>query len=382
MRRAGLLLIVVAIGASLAVPILLGGREALSATLHLSAQGYIALFSLILASWLARAIKLHLLLHQLGSRPAFARTLCISVATDFAFATTPAGVGGYVTSIYYLRGAGASGSGAATITAVDQGLDLVFFALAVPIAGLALVWSGQSRLLTSFAFGATALTVLLTFVAVLARRPLAIWLFGTNALSARWPRLREKQQALRAFCAKVGAHGALLLAGGPAFLGSIISLTTLQWLARYGILWLALRLLGHSVPFALAFLLQVVVLHAALWTGVPAGGGGAEIGLSAALATWVPSASLATALLLWRAATLYTCLIAGAIAIALLARGKRRPAALPHVEVVGNAIPARPHPRPAPASPLCTPAAVRPRAAVRETPAHPPLEGEREGVSR
>ena len=207
MRRAGLLLIVAAIGASLAVPILLGGREAVSATLHFSAQGYIALFSLIFASWLARAIKLHLLLHRLGSRPAFAQTLCISVATDFAFVTTPAGVGGYLASIYYLRGAGTSGSGAATITAVDQGLDLVFFALAVPIAGFALVWSGQSRLLTSFAFGATALTVLLTFAALLARRKLAIWLLDTNALSARWPRLREKQQALRGFCAKVSAHG-------------------------------------------------------------------------------------------------------------------------------------------------------------------------------
>jgi uncharacterized protein (TIRG00374 family) len=340
LRRAGVWLIIAALGASLAVSILLGGKEALSATLHFSGQGYIALFSLILASWLARAVKLHLLLSQLGSRPAFVQTLCISLATDFAFVTTPAGVGGYVASVYYLRGAGTSVSGAATITAVDQGLDLVFFALAVPVAGLALVWSGQSHALTSFAFGATALAVLLSFGALLARRKLATWLFGTNALCARWPRWREKQRALREFCAKVSTQGSLLLAAGPTFLFSIVALTALQWLARYGILWLALRLLGHSVPFALAFLLQVLVLHAALWTGVPAGGGGAEIGLSATLAMWVPPASLATALLLWRTATLYTCLIAGTVAIALLPRRTSRQDAQQRIDrptVIGDA---------------------------------------------
>ena len=292
LRRAGLLLVALAIVASLVVPIALGGKQALAATLHVSMHGYIALFALIVASWFARAIKLHLLLRQLGAHPGFARTLRISLATDFAFVTTPAGVGGYVASIYYLRSAGgASGSAATTITVVDQGLDLVFFALAVPVAGLALVWSGQSHLLTSFAFGATALSALLVVAAWFARRRLAHWLFGANALVARWPRLGEKQRALHGFCEKLGAHGALMLAGGPLFLLSTVGLTALQWLTRYGVLWLALRLLGYDVAFALVFLLQVLVLHAALWTGVPAGGGGAEIGLSATLAIWVPPAS-------------------------------------------------------------------------------------------
>ena len=76
------------------------------------------------------------------------------------------------------------------------------------------------------------------------------------------------------------------------------------------LLWLVLLLLGHRVPFALILLMQCLVLHAALWTGVPAGGGGAELGLSATLAAWVPPTSIATALLLWRMATLYICLAA------------------------------------------------------------------------
>jgi len=78
------------------------------------------------------------------------------------------------------------------------------------------------------------------------------------------------------------------------------------------------------VSFPLIFLLQVFVLQAASWTGVPAGAGSAELGLSATLITWVPGPTLATALLLWRMATLHVGLIAGAIAIAVLARRHKR----------------------------------------------------------
>lgn len=313
-------LIVVALGATLAVPILLGGNDALWQTLHFSVDGYVAMLGVIVASWLARAIKLQMLLHRLDVRPHFARSLAISLATDFAFISTPGGVGGYAASVYYLRRAGSSVSGAATITAADQGLDLLFFALALPLSGLALIWSDLPEPLAILGFGSSALMIALALGALLARRKLAAWLFGTNTISARWPRLQRKQQALREFFASLHANARLLFAAGPAFGCGVFALTAMQWLTRYGVLWLVLALLGHRVPFALTLLLQSLVLHAALWTGVPAGGGGAELGLSATLAAWVPATSIATALLLWRMATLYLCLAAGAVAVAVLAR--------------------------------------------------------------
>jgi glycosyltransferase 2 family protein len=318
--RRTILLIVLALSATLAVPILLGGKAALFATLHFSGRGYLAIFVAIAISWFARASKLHQLLHRLGVRPRFARSFAISLATDFAFISTPGGVGGYAASIYYLRRAGASVSGAATITAADQFLDLTFFTLALPIAGLALIWSDLPQTLAGLAFGTSAGMIALALGAVLARRRVAVWFFSSNALTARWPALQRKQQALREFAASLRTHAKVLLDGGPAFLAVVLALSGLQWLTRYGVLWLALALLGHEVPFALTLLLQSLVLHAALWTGVPSGGGGAELGLSAALAPWVPAANIATALLLWRIATLYICLIAGAVAIAALAR--------------------------------------------------------------
>ena len=323
-RRLHHVLLAAALIATVAIPFLLGGRHTLSAAASIALGGYAGLLSLMLASWIARALKIHLLLHRLKTPTTFRHSLAISLATDLAFAATPAGVGGYVASIYYFRQAGASMSGAATIMAMDQGIDLVFFAISVPLAALALVGSGLSPAVIATAWTGAALTTALLTTIWLGRRRISSFLHAPNRLSARWPRVREAQRTLRSFVASLSAHISLIVSAGPRFLSWMLALTALQWLARYAVLWLTLLLLGHAISFALAFLLQVVVLHAALWTGIPAGGGGAELGLTATLAPWVTPAETATALIVWRAATLYTSLLAGAAAIFVLARRARR----------------------------------------------------------
>lgn len=329
-RRLRYLLLAVALLATIAIPFWLGGSNTLAAAIEIPASGYAALLGLVIASSLARALKLHLLLRRLKTQTAFARSLGISLATDLAFAATPAGVGGYVASVYYLRRAGASLSGATTITAMDQGIDLVFFAISVPLAALALAGSDLSRGMTTAAFGGAALASASLAALWLNRSRILAFLSAPRTWTQHWPRIRKGQQALKKFLAGLSEHVALIMAAGPAFLLSMLGLTAIQWLTRYGVLWLTLLLLGHAVSFALAFLLQVLVLHAALWTGIPAGGGGAELGLTATLAHWVAPADIATALIVWRAATLYTALVAGSAAIFMLARKGRHPAAEPH----------------------------------------------------
>ena len=326
-QRTGYLLIAVALGATVAIPIMLGGRDALAATLHFSVLGYVAIFALLAASWISRALKLRLLVHCLASPAGVVHLLVISLATDFAFIATPAGIGGYAASLYYLHRAGASTSSAASITAVDQGLDILFFILALPVAGLVLIHSAALAHLRTLALTTSALFAILAAGAWLARRTLAKALLGSNAVSRRWPKVRSIQLMVSDLLAKLRSDMQLILEAGPAFLFGIVTLTFLQQLTRYGILWLALLILGHQVSFALTFLLQALVLQAAIWTGIPAGAGAAEIGLSSTLGMWVPNVGLATALLIWRAATLYVCLIVGAIATALLAR--RTPSARP-----------------------------------------------------
>ena len=320
--RAGVLLIVLALAATLLVPLYFGGVAALRATLHLSAVGYWGLFTLIFASWVARTLKLQLLLRRMGVEVGFLHMFEISLATDFGFLATPAGLGGYAASVYYTRRAGASISAAAALTAADQTLDLVFFGLALPVAGFAFFGSALPPKLLGAALTTCAALTALGFGAwLLQRQPRpAAW----QKLGSRWPRL---QRALDEFRAQAGTQARLLLGGGPIFLGSAFALTVIQWLTRYGILWLVLVLLGCPVSFWLLLALQALVLHVAQWSGVPAGGGGAELGLTASLASWVPAATLATALLLWRMITLYLALGVGAIAIARLARRNVSPAA-------------------------------------------------------
>ena len=327
LRRAGGVLVLAALVASAGVPLLLGGRAAFSAILHFPAHGYAALCMAIVASCLARALKLRLLMRRLDAPAGFMRALAISLAMDFAFMVTPGGIGGYAAGVYYLRRAGTSLEGAAALTAADQGLDLLFFALALPLAGLTLYGTGLPQAWKMLALGTAALAGVLAVAALCTRRRWTSWLSATDAPGARWPFLQRHRQSLTGFLAGLRAQARLLAAGGPLFLGRVFALTALQWLTRYGVLWLALALLGHRVPFALTLSLQALLLHAAQWTGMPSGGGGAELGLSAALASRVPLADLATALLLWRIATLYAGLAAGAIAIAWLARrhGRQRP---------------------------------------------------------
>ncbi len=319
LRRAGML-IALAVLATLAVPILLGGSAAVAQVMDFPARSYALLLVLLGTSWIARAWKLQVLLQRIGTRQNFLRTLVISLAIDFAFISTPAGVGGYAASIFYVRRSGASSSAATTVTAVDQLLDLAFFALILPIAGMSLLWSELPTALAVLAFSTSALMIAAGIVAFFMRHALVRWLLGENLLVRRWPSLRRHQDSLQKFLVSLTADARLLMSGGIRGAIGICALTALQWVTRYGILWAVLLLLGHRVSYALTLLLQSLILHAALWTGVPSGGGSAEVGLSAALAAWVPATSMATALLLWRLITLDVCLLVGIVAVVWLAR--------------------------------------------------------------
>lgn len=318
LRRAGAVLLIGALLATLAVPIVFGGRAALDEALAFPLRDWLLLLACAFASSLARSVKLQWLVRQLGARAGFRHMLGITLATDCAFMATPVGIGGYAASVYYLRGTGIRASGAAAVTAADQAVDLVFFALALPIAGAFEFGTRLPHEWGIVALGGGAAMLVLAAIAWFAHRRFEAWLDDD---SARWPRQRV---AVRGFLAGLRHNARVLLRGGPLLFLGTFTLTALQWLTRYAVLWLALALLGHEVTFALTWLLQAIVLNAAQWAGLPAGGGGADIGLGAALAAWVPATELATALLLWRVATLYFGLVIGIGAIAWLARRRAR----------------------------------------------------------
>ncbi|MEO7756336.1 MAG: lysylphosphatidylglycerol synthase domain-containing protein, partial [Dokdonella sp.] len=130
------LLIALALIASIAAPLLLGGLSALNGIGMLAPGAVVLIAALTLSSWLARAAKLWTLTRRLEIALPAPTALAISLATDFAFLTTPGGVGGYAANILLLRRAGATASAATAVAAADQIVDAAFFAIALPIAAL------------------------------------------------------------------------------------------------------------------------------------------------------------------------------------------------------------------------------------------------------
>jgi len=318
MQRTGAWLLLLALVAAAAVPLALGGGEGFIAALRLPARAHVAIIALVFASFALRTVKQNLLMRRLQLRAAAWHVLAMSQATELAFLATPGGIGGYAAGIFYLRRSGASYAAATAICAADQFLDLAFFVLAMPVALLFLVDAPEIGWLRGIVRAGAALGAIVLAGAWLLRKPVARWLFGRNGPIERLPWLRRRSAALRDFLANLRAQVGMLFKAPPGWSALLFLATTGQWITRYGVLWLVLRLLEHPAPFGLLFLLQGIVLHAAQWTGAPAGAGGADIGLAAALAPFAPAGVIAAALLLWRFATLHLALIAGVVSAVAL----------------------------------------------------------------
>ncbi|GAA0717517.1 hypothetical protein GCM10009105_24590 [Dokdonella soli] len=316
-----------AVAAGIIVPLALGGRGALAATASIPRIDAVALGALVIASAVARAIKLRVLAMRLGHRVGVGRALITAFASDAAFQATPAGAGGYPATVLLLRRGGMPAAAGVALSAADQALDSLFFALALPLACVFDLGNAVPAAWHAFAWLPAGIVLVAMATAAGAWRLRARWwppLRG-QLLRLRW--LRERREPLRAFCMGVLADLSRLRNGSPLVTLALVLAVAAQWVARYGVLWFALAALGHALPFGLVFVAQSVALHAAQWTGVPAGIGGGDVALAAALSPWAPLAVLAPALLLWRLATFHTVLLLGAIALAC----DRRHVAVPTV---------------------------------------------------
>ncbi len=324
MRRRTGPLIALALVAACTLPLAVGGRAALVQVLRFAPIDAAALLALAAIAALARALKQCLLLHRLGLRLGIAPSLAVSLATEAAFALTPAGAGGYPASVWLLRRTGARLPTAIATTAADPLLDGVFFAIALPLAALSAVDSSAPTVLRELALATAIALAMVAALATLAWRPLRRLALRLLPRLWRLSPLARRRRALTATTVRLRRALRRLRRGGLLFLLLALALTTAQWCARYAILWLILDRLGAPLPFALVLLLQALVLHAAQWTGSPAGAGGADLGLGLALAPLLPAPKLAAALLLWRLGTLVLPVAAGALA--LLALGLHRTA--------------------------------------------------------
>lgn len=309
---------IIGVGLAVGAPFALGGRAVLDSLRNVGPQMFMILAGLSMISGVAKAGKLQILLASLGHRLPFLRTLAITFVTDFAFLSSPAGAAGYVVNVALLRAAGTSWPVSTTVVGVEQALDLVFFAVAIPVATVsALVPLGQvvPNLPDSSYVVLITVTLLVTFGIWISRHFIVAAL---HAFVRAMPWFQSSQNRIDEFILELRAQINTLRYGTARWNVALLLLTAFQWLIRYGVLWLVLLDLGHHVPFGFVLVLQAVVLHLAQWTGIPAGGGSADLGLAAALGPQVTGPTMATALLLWRFSTLYIPLLVGALSLVVL----------------------------------------------------------------
>ncbi|MDB5800331.1 MAG: hypothetical protein JWL63_1270 [Rhodocyclales bacterium] len=318
MRRLASFAGVIGVALAIGSPFLLSGGDVFDSLRNVSSHVVLVLAAVALFSALAKAAKLQLLLQGLGQRISFFHTFSISLATDFAFLASPAGAAGYAVNIALLRRAGAPWSLATTVVGADQALDLLFFAVAVPVAVFCSL-GPLADVLPEISLRAYVV-MLIAFVLGLGvlwsgrRRVLSV----VHTVIGKTPWLHSRQEHLQQFLGEMRTQMLALLRGNHWSNCAVLMFTAIQWLLRYGALWFVLSELGHRLPFGFVLVLQAVVLHLAQWTGIPAGGGGADLGLAAALAPWVTKSIMASVLLLWRFATLYFPLLIGLLSLVAL----------------------------------------------------------------
>lgn len=312
------LLIALALAVGAAIPVFIGGRALLPELRSLPAQMWLSVLGSVAIGWLINAMRLRLVLGGLGQKLGLPRAMAKVMAIEFATNATPAGSGGALAYVYLVAQRGISSSHAAAMYALDQVLDLTFFLAALlVIAPLMLAGPGQMHL--GWQIGTLLILLgggcVLLWLTVRDYRRVLLWA-GQVLRHLRISVARRRQLARWILRFR---HGLGLLLGLARWrLGLVYLLCVCHWLIRYSILFWVVRGLGERVPWSYLFLTQMLSFGVGQATLLPGGSGGVELGFSALLASWLPAATLAAALLAWRCATYYWLLLAGAGPFVLL----------------------------------------------------------------
>lgn len=309
---------------SVAIPLVYGGADVLPQLARVSPWMVVGVLCMILVGWCFNAARLRLLLGGVAHPTPRRRALATVVATEFAGVASPAGVGGPLTYVYLLHRQGLSTAHAASLYAIDQITDLTFFATALPLA-LA-VFTFDQRLEHPILL-ATLLLVLLgaglaLLWALMRRYRGMLRLFGRILRRLRVSAQRRRKTARWIIQFR---RGIALLLGMPWHrLILLYGFCMGHWLMRYSVLPVILLGLGHAVPWSYLFVIQGMLLFAGQLSFLPGGTGSVELGFAALLAPWLAPEPLALALVLWRFATFYWYLVAGAPVFLMSAGGATR----------------------------------------------------------
>lgn len=322
MRRSSwIILIVLSLALSVAVPIVLGGAGSLSELTRLSPLGIAMLLGMMVLTWVFNALRVRILAHGVGHRVGATACMTASVATEFASVASPAGTGGPPTYLYVLSRDGLPSDRAAAVVTVDHFVDVVFFATAVPLV-LVLVgldqqiahpWRLLATILAVVAVGTIGVLATLRYY-----RPVLIKL---GKLMHHLPRFRRVRYRLARWIVRFRHSLRMLLTIELWRLLFAYLFAIGHWVTLYSVLFVLLYLLGSPVPWGYLFLAQALAILIGKLTFLPGGSGGVELSFSGLLQAYLDPVTTATALLIWRVVTFHWRLLIGAPVFALATGG-------------------------------------------------------------
>jgi len=266
----------------------------------------------IVLVWLAKAGRMWVIARAMGFRHSLGRYVAIYLATCFMSHITPFSAGGVPMQVYLVHREGMPIGAAAALTAVDLGLNLVAFAVAIPVA-LSLGRQGFIyRVPGWFGWVGAGLGALILLGLVWRR-----WRQHQGMLRAK-PLEHARRELLRFRQGLAAASG-----GGPGPLLAAAALTLAYWF--FYLLLAPVLLWGMGVRFPWGYVLgaQLIFNFLQVLLPTPGGSGGSELLLLGIFAPVIPRGVAGVFVLVWKSLTFYSTLALGGICFWWLLRQGR-----------------------------------------------------------
>jgi uncharacterized protein (TIRG00374 family) len=289
---------------------------------------FFVLLGMVCCAWLCHGARIRLLSGSMGYRLSYARALAIALSVEFGVAASPAGMGGAVVRLAFLKRAGVPYTRAASMLTADVMLDFMYFTgLVIATAVVVFLDPVWRSIISGFQSTAPGRVVIVIFVVSLLFA--LIFLF-----SGKWAREFERFLGRLQFAKRRRLPARLRLGRArfelsvkrtmklvvflfrrrkAALLGSF-AFAALQWSCRYGVLPLAvLAFSPDKNPFPL-MAVQGLLFAFGLLVVVPGGGGGVELLSAVILQYFIPGSLVGIVVLVWRFFTFHLYLAVGGVA--------------------------------------------------------------------
>ena len=328
--RTTLIIVPIGVLGNVAFSLLVTDRELLAA-LHEFPRGYLLLaVALGLTPWVTNSLRLLIWTRFLGYRLRFREALRMTLAVDLGSAVSPTAVGGGFFKWGLLVQRGVSPGAAASITSFPTIEDAVFFGLAIPAA---VVWTASWNLpvfqQVAERFQQNAAVALLTAAGIGFFTWLTIRWLLTGGLGSRTQRrslqlLARTRRRLRSTWRDASEVFRLIARDGKSRFALSLSLTAVQWGARYSVISALMAFLGAPVQPVLFWLLQWVVFTLMTFIPTPGAAGGAEAIFFFIYSAFVPERVIGLATAGWRFLTFYLQLGLASMLFFVLNVGERQ----------------------------------------------------------